>query len=146
MTALPMTWTVRAGWADVEVAGVRVTASYVSPAPEDFLGAVTRLLLGELQARVQFEAEPAVHRWHFDRSGDSVVIRLYEHPDDRRPGSEIWSTRQPLGTLARATVRCFDTLAHHGVDNYEREWRRPFPRFELEGLRTAWRTYEAAAS
>lgn len=142
-----MTWTVRAGWADVRVADraaeARILASYVSPAPEHFLGAVAHLLLGDVEAAVVFEAEPAVHRWRFTREGHFADIRLTEHPDDRRPGVEIWSTRQRLGTLARVTVRCFDAVARQGEADYEREWRRPFPRFELEALRTVWRDHRA---
>ncbi|GGU76302.1 hypothetical protein GCM10010178_79460 [Lentzea flava] len=141
-----MTWTVRAGWADVEVADHRgealITASYISPAPEDLLGAVTRLLRGEPEARVRFEAEPAVYRWDFERDGDSACVRLVE-----QPSTEIWSTRQPLGALARVVVRCFDSVAdRQGEDGYHREWRRPFPRAELEGLRAAWRAAEASGS
>ncbi|MEV6236445.1 hypothetical protein [Lentzea sp. NPDC051838] len=80
MADLSLTWTVRAGRADIRIADQHREIPVVT----------------EAQAQVDFEAEPAVHRWHFHRKAE-----------------------------------------------YEREWRRPFPRFELEGLRTAWRTYEA---
>lgn len=150
MADLSMSWTVSTGSANVRVADrqaeATVIASYVTGAPEDFLGAVRRLLRGDTDARVDFEAEPTVYRWHFSRDGDVVEVRLAEHPDGRRPGTEIWSTRQPLGTLARVTVRCFDAVAQRGEAEYEREWRRPFPRSDLEALRTAWRSREAITS
>ena len=150
VTDMSMTWTVRTGWAEVWVADrgaeVTIVASYVSPAPEHFMGAVAHLLLGDVEAGVAFEAEPTVYRWRFTREGDTADVRLTEHPDDRRPGVEIWSTRQSLGALARVTIRCFDAVAQQGEAEYEREWRRPFPRFELEALRTAWRDHRAVTS
>ncbi|HEX7302338.1 hypothetical protein [Lentzea sp.] len=143
MADLSMTWTVHAGFATVRVGdsdgSAEALASYVSPAPEDFLGAVARLLRGSATAEVRFEAKPAVYRWHFTRDGSHVRVRLAEFPDGRRPGTEVWSTRQPLDVVARVVVRRFDAAARRGEDTYEREWRRPFPRFELEGLRAAWR-------
>ena len=139
-----MTWSVHDGWADVRLADsaaeVMISASYVTAAPEDLLTAVTRLLRGDTETRAEFEAEPTVYRWHFRRGGDAVGLRITEHPGHRRPGTEIWSTRQQLGTLARTAVRAFDALA---PAEYERDWRRPFPHHELEGLRAAWREHQA---
>ena len=134
----------RAGWAQVRLADredeVEVVPSCLTPVPEDVLGAVTRLLHGAADASAEFEAEPTVYRWHFRRDGGNTVdVRLTEL-SGHQPGAELWSTRRPLGTLARAVVRCFDSVAHRGEDEYEREWRRTFPRHELEGLRAAWRS------
>ncbi|WP_328649103.1 hypothetical protein OHS58_18020 [Amycolatopsis sp. NBC_00348] len=37
-------------------------------------------------------------------------------------------------------LRAFDTVADDlGEAGYQTRWGRPFPRHELEGLRTAWR-------
>ncbi|MGI5506128.1 hypothetical protein [Lentzea sp. CA-135723] len=146
MADLTMTWSVHAGWADVRLADhaaeVTISASYVTAAPEHLLGAVTRLLRGDAEAGAEFEAEPTVYRWHLRRDGGVAYLRITEHPGHRRPGTEVWSTRQPLDVLARTLVRCFDALA---PAEYEREWRRPFPHHELAGLRTAWREHQAAA-
>jgi hypothetical protein len=74
----------------------------------------------------------------------TVAIRLVEAPDSRTPentGTVIWSSRQPITTLARTLVRAFDTVAtEHGEAGYQTLWGRPFPRHELEALRAAWRT------
>ncbi len=153
MAEMLLTWTLRdAGWADVAVTDHQTqadaAASYVSEAPEDLLTAVARLVLGEAETRVQFEAEPTAFRWILRRDGHDVAIRLLELADGRAPdnaGTEIWSSRQSVDTLARTVLRCFDQVAHqHGEDEYRRRWRRPFPRSELEALRTAWRTSQSS--
>jgi hypothetical protein len=140
---LSMTWTVRAGFADIHVADLQAeasaAASYVTGAPEDFLTAVRSLLHGDTGTTVEFEAEPTVYRWHFNRTGRIVEVQLSEHARRGRPGTVIWSTSQPLDILARVTIRCFDAVAQQGEAEYEREWHHLFPRLELEALRTAWR-------
>jgi hypothetical protein len=143
-----ITWTLTGpGWADVRVGDDRgeaeVVASYISGAPEELLTAVTRLACGAGEARAQFEAEPTAFRWIFTRAGDDVAIRLLELPDgdllDDR-GTEVWTTTQPVDALVRAVVRCFDEVAStYGESGYEQSWRDPFPRPELERLRSAWR-------
>jgi hypothetical protein len=135
------------GWADCTVADaenkVHVTASYVAEAPEGLLTAVARLVVGATETRVQFEAEPTAFRWIFSRGGDDVRVRILQLPDGGRPdeaGTEIWSSLQTVDSVARAVIRCFDEVAQrHGEGGYHRKWRSPFPRFELEALRTAWR-------
>jgi hypothetical protein len=147
MAGLSMTWNVHAGWADVTVADyqaeAQVDASYISAAAEDFLTAVARLVLGDNDTRVQFMAGTTTFRWFFCREGTNVSIRLLELPDGRKndsAGTEIWSSQQNIDTLSRVVIRCFDKVARkYGENGYLDEWRRPFPRLELEALRTAWR-------
>jgi hypothetical protein len=135
------------GWADCTVADaenkVHVTASSISGAPEELLTAVARLVVGETEARVQFEAEPTAFRWIFSRGGNEVWVRILQLPDGNhqdKAGVEIWSSRQTIDSVARAVIRCFDDVAHrHGEGGYHEKWSSPFPRFELEALRTAWR-------
>jgi hypothetical protein len=143
-----LTWTLSGpGWADCAVGAeetqARVPASYITSAPEEFLTAVARLVLGEAETRAQFEAEPTAFRWIFQRQGDDVSIRLLESPDGRTPdknATQIWSTQQHITAVARAVIRCFDDVAEkYGESGYRGEWRKHFPRSELEALRAAWR-------
>jgi hypothetical protein len=146
--ALSFSWTViYRGWSACTVgddrASVEIHASRVRAGPGDLLGAVAHLVLGDTDARAEFEAEPSTYRWIFRRVGDSVDIQILELPDFRHPdgdGTQAWASRQPLGTLARAVIRAFDQVAwKHGDDGYQDTWGEPFPRPELEALRTAWR-------
>lgn len=150
MSAMTFTWTLAgAGWADCVVADERsqaqAIASYIGDAPQCLLTAVARLILGEPETRAQFEAEPTAYRWIFYREGDEVWIRLLELADRSKHdniGTEIWSSQQSIDTLARAVIRGFDNVAHqHGESGYHGKWREPFPRTELEALRTAWREH-----
>ena len=119
-------------------------ASYVTDAPEGFITAVARLVLGEPTTRAEFEAEPTAYRWIFQRNGDDVDIRLLELESRRLPdgvGLAVWSSLQTIDALARAVVRAFDAVVtEHGVDGYQAMWGRPFPDIELNALRSAWRT------
>jgi hypothetical protein len=155
MPRMSFTWTlVPHGWAACTIAddqAVAVThASHIRAGPEDLLTAVARLALGNTDARAEFEAEPTTYRWIFHRIGGDVDIRILELPDFRhadRDGTQIWASRQPLGTLARAVIRAFDEVAwKHGDDRYQDTWREPFPHTELEALRRAWRNRASIAA
>jgi hypothetical protein len=150
VTGMSFTWTLAGhGWADCTVADdqseTQATASYITDAPEDLLTAVARLVLGENQTLAQFEAEPTAFRWIFHREGNDVWIQLLLLADSDKhdkAGTEIWSSWQTVDTLARAFIRGFDQVAHkYGESGYHGKWGHPFPRLELEALRTAWRNH-----
>jgi hypothetical protein len=154
MAAMSFTWTLRnAGWADcyVEDSQGRAEArvSYISNAAEDFLSAVTRLVLGATEQRVQFDAEPTASRWIFNQERGQVSIRLLSLPNQflaDEAGTSLWTSRQPIDTLARTVVRAFDQVEEeHGEAGYFEQWRSPFPRQQLEALRSAWRATEHEA-
>jgi hypothetical protein len=148
MARMSLTWTLEHhGWARCVVADdqneATAIASYVTGGPEYLLTAVARLTLGADTASAEFEAEPDVYRWIFQRAGDQVDIRLLHldsHAAAEDAGATVWHSQQPVGTLARAVVRAFDAvLATHGETGYETTWGRPFPRVELQALRAARR-------
>jgi hypothetical protein len=152
---MSFSWTLDGhGWADCTIADDQswagATASYITEAAEELLTAVTRLVLGETETRVQFEAEPTAYRWRFHRRGDDVWVQLLQLPDGRRPdnaGTEIWSSWQTVDTVARAVIRGFDEVAHkYGEGGYHGKWGSPFSRGELEKLRTAWRAHQAVTN
>ncbi|EMF24622.1 MULTISPECIES: hypothetical protein [Streptomyces] len=153
MTSLTITWTLGShGWALVKVADdhgeADVIASYVTDGPEQFLYAVARLVLGDRETRAELFGEPQVYRWCFQRHGAEVTIRLVVADDDRAPdgaGTLLWSGRHTLAQLARSAVRAFDQIAYElGDEAYAAQWGRPFPRTELEVLRTAMRVHVRA--
>lgn len=154
MTGLRLRWLLTGpGWAQCVVgddrAEVELRVSYLTPAPEELLVGITRLLLTETEVRVDFQAEPTVYRWTFHRADDQVSMRLLQLPGQDWPGrteQEIWSTRQDLATVVRAVIRCFDDVLHtYGVSGYRGEWGDDFPGAELEALRSAWRARERTA-
>ncbi|MFE5796244.1 hypothetical protein ACFQ8C_27205 [Streptomyces sp. NPDC056503] len=150
MAHLRLAWVLSGrGWADCIVsdhqAEAEVTASYVTTAPEDLLTAVTRLIVGEIECRAQFEAEPTIFRWIFYREDTHVWIRLLALANGSahdNTGNEIWSTQQDIDVVTRAVIRCFDEVVReYGESAYRSKWGEDFPRAELEALRTAWREH-----
>ncbi|MEU1934997.1 hypothetical protein ACH49O_18800 [Streptomyces coeruleorubidus] len=151
MSSLAITWTLGShGWAVVEVADdhgeAEAVASYLTDAPEQFLYAVARLILGDEETRAELEAEPQVYRWFFRREGSVVDIRLVLADGVQAPdgtGAVVWSGRHTVTALARSAVRAFDRIDHEQSEEaYESQWGRPFPRTELEALRTALRSHQ----
>jgi hypothetical protein len=151
---LRMEWTVTTGgWADCLLADqdaeAAVEASCVSEAPEELLTAVARVLSAESEARADFPGEPVGFRWILHRDGEYVAIRILQLPDRHAGdlnGTEVWTSRQPVDVLARTVIRCFDNVAAtYGESEYHRRWRHPFPRFQLEALRTLWRAAPPAS-
>ncbi|MFF7949353.1 hypothetical protein [Streptomyces griseorubiginosus] len=146
MSRLTITWTLRHhGWAFCKVTDdegeVEVFASYVTDGPEQFLQAVTRLAVTDTEARAEFEGEPQVYRWLLRRESADVNICLLRVGDSRKPDSSgvvLWSSRHTITTPGRAALRAFDQVAYElGEDGYASQWGRPFPRAEVEALRTA---------
>jgi hypothetical protein len=151
MTKMSITWTLSGrGWAKClvtdEQAQAESTASYITLAPNELLEAVTQVVLREGEARAQLEAEPTAFRWIFYRERDQVWIQLLELPDGAHPdkaGTQIWSSWQTVDSVARAFIRGFDdVVAEHGESRYQDKWGDPFPRAELEKLRTTWRQFK----
>ncbi|MEE1835429.1 hypothetical protein [Streptomyces sp. SP17KL33] len=155
MTSLAITWTLGShGWAVVKVADdhgeAEAIASYLTDAPEEFLHAVARLVLGDDEARAELEGEPQVYRWFFHRDGSTVDVRLVLADDAQAPdssGAVLWCGRHTVTALARSALRAFDRIDHEqGEEAYEAQWGRPFPRTELEALRSAMRARRRATA
>jgi hypothetical protein len=149
-TWMSFTWSLSGhGWVTCTVADAstqaQAIASYITAAPEELLTAVVRLIAGEKQTRAQFEAEPDGHRWIFHREADEVRLQLLHLADSGEPdkaGTEIWSSRQTIDTLARSIIRGFDeALTKYGESAYQARWGAPFPRAELRALRNAWKRH-----
>ncbi|MDX3641958.1 hypothetical protein [Streptomyces sp. MB09-02B] len=155
MSSLAITWTLGShGWASVKVADdhgeAEAIASYITDAPEEFLYAVARLVLGDEDTRAEFEGEPQVYWWFFHRDGSAVDARLVRADDAQAPDSSgvvLWSGRHTVTALARSAVRAFDRIDYElGKEAYESQWGRMFPRTELEALRTAMRSHQRATA
>ncbi|WP_208635048.1 hypothetical protein [Streptomyces albovinaceus] len=134
------------GWADCTVtdlhASIVLTASSIASAPEEFLTALARLAVGEMESRAQFEAEPTAYRWIFYREDEHVWVRVLElrdGSDHDNKGTELWSSQYAIDELVRAAIRCFDHVARtYGESGYRGKWGEHFPRTELEALRRLW--------
>ncbi|GGW17571.1 hypothetical protein ACIQJ8_33385 [Streptomyces globisporus] len=76
---------------------------------EEFLTALARLTVGEMESRAQFEAEPTAYRWIFYREDEYVWVRVLElrdGSDHDNNGAELWSSQYAIDELVRAAIRC----------------------------------------
>jgi hypothetical protein len=83
------------GWAECTIAideqHATMSASYLSDAFGDLLGAVIRMVEGQPEATASFAEEPGQYRWRFFRKEpDRLRIRILDfpqlwgnHPDER---------------------------------------------------------------
>jgi len=122
MRSLAITWTLRHhGWALVEVADdqgqAEVIASHVTDGPEQFLYAITRLVMGDADTRAELEGEL--------RSTDGSSIGTEPR------STSAWS--RPM-TAGRRTVR---GLSSGQVATRSRHWRGR-PSAPSTGSRTSW--------
>jgi hypothetical protein len=146
MAGLSFTWTLRyQGWAFCAICDdcgqAEAIASDITDGPEQLLRAVTAIAQGAGSSRAEFEGEPTAFRWFLRRDETSADIRLVKAADRDSPdsdGSVIWSGRHSVGSLARAILAGFDqAISDLGETAYRAQWGRPFPRSEVEALRTA---------
>ncbi|MCF2527706.1 hypothetical protein [Yinghuangia soli] len=141
------------GWARCTIGdaavgnSVAVTASFIAPAPEELLLAVSRIAQGAREARAWFAAEPGGTIWYFTRDGDCVTVRLVGVDDGHAaaPVSQVlWEGTYTVAALARGVLRGFDQVADaYGSEGYGTAWGRPFPEFEVRALRAAYRRLRA---
>lgn len=115
------------GWADCTIAigeaTATVTASYLSDALDDLVGAVVALLCGDEQSTASFAEEPGEYRWEFARKGpDGVIIRIrfLGAGSDNQP---IFDAETRLRTLAGALLSELQRLLReYGADGYRQRW------------------------
>ena len=135
------------GWADSTIAigeqHATVTASYLSDAFGDLLGAVIRLLEGQPEATASFAEEPGEYRWRFIREApDRLQVRILEFPQlwgDRpdEEGKVVLDAECRLRTFAGAVLSESQRLLEkHGVEGYLGMWvQHQFPLEKQEQLR-----------
>ena len=114
------------GWLEcrIRVGGSRtnVTASYISDAPGDFLGAVIAIVRGDPSATVTFWNEPGRYRWTLERiSSKWVRIEILGLPDKH----VVYHADCLLRDFAVEVVSAFDRLRQkYGEAGYLAKWIR----------------------
>jgi len=103
----------------------------------DLLAALAALLEGGAPAAVRWNAEPEEFDFHLSADGDGARLGVVRHAGRGRAdaGEEVFEYRGPLRDLCRPFCEELCTLAERGeTDEFERNWRRPFPESELRHL------------
>lgn len=135
------------GWSECRVAvgeqQAIVSASYLSDALGDVVGAVVRLVEGQPEAGASFDEEPGEYRWRFSRVGaDRLRVRILEFPElwGHRPdeeGKTLFEAECRLRTFAGAVLSELQRLlAEYGVAGYRERWvEHEFPVADMDRLR-----------
>lgn len=106
--------------------------SFTMP-PGDLLWAVVQLLESAPLVRIRWYHEPGEYRWRMERTGGSVVVRIWLFKEAERGledegGMLIFTSECSLLRFARqvraATQAVLDS---YGRKDYQRRWRWDFP-------------------
>jgi hypothetical protein len=135
------------GWAECTIAVdeqvATITASYLSDAFGDLLGAVVRIVEGQAGATASFAEEPGGYRWRFFRKEpDRLLIRILEFAQSwgdlaDEEGKVLFEAECRLRTFAGAVLSESQRLLEkHGPDGYLGFWvNHDFPLEKQERLR-----------
>lgn len=135
------------GWAECTIAideqHATMTASFLSDAFGDLLGAVSRMVEGEPEATASFAEEPGEYRWRFfEKGADRLLIRILDFPElwsdqPDEKGKILFEAECRLRTFAGAVLSESQRLLEkHGREGYLGMWHNhEFPLERLDKLR-----------
>jgi hypothetical protein len=137
------------GWMSVslEARGARLVTS-VAHAPYDSLvelmNALVSLLEGREREVVRWNREPEELDFRFDARDGEVGLEVLRYADHRRASASIvFAVRAAKEELCGAFWRELRGLRRRcETDEFEQNWRRPFPEAELRRLTETFRDYK----
>jgi hypothetical protein len=103
----------------------------------DLLAALASLLEGSTGASVRWNAEPEEFDFVLSAAEGGARLSVLRHPDHgrRQAGEEVFGYAGTPDELCRPFCEELLTLGERGeTDEFERNWRRPFPEAELRRL------------
>jgi hypothetical protein len=139
------------GWSECNIVidehQATITASYLSDALGDLLGAVSRIVEGVTEATASFAEEPGEYRCRFFRKGpDRLLVRILEFPQlwGNRPDEEgkvVLDAECRIRTFAGAVLSASQQLLEEsGMEGYRNMWgQHDFPLEQQEKLRNLLR-------
>lgn len=90
---------------------------------------------------LKWNRDPEEFDFRFLRNGESLTLEIYQYPtDDREPNERelVFTHDGTVGEVCDAFAKTFDQLyADRETDEFEFNWRQPFPLPEYEAFRTA---------
>ena len=89
---------------------------------------------------LKWNRDPEEFDLRFLRNGGSVLFEVYQYPTvEREPAGRelVFSHLGSVNELCRAFAATFEQLyADRDTDEFEFNWRQPFPRIEFEALKS----------
>ena len=118
-------------------------APHAAALPElmQILTAIANPATPENEYTLHWNRDPEEFDFHFLRNGEKLTLEIYQFPTDERDAAEKQLVFQHVGTvgmIVAAFAETFDQLyADRDTDEFEFNWRQPFPVAEYEGFRKA---------
>lgn len=85
---------------------------------------------------LKWNRDPEEFDFRFVRDGDDVTLEIYQYPTDERAASEkelVFSHTGKVRDVCAAFAETFEQLyADRDTDEFEFNWRQPFPFIEYE--------------
>lgn len=142
----------QSGWMSLSLkAGEQSLVAAVSHAPDDSLRALIEALRAVLRESahtitVKWNCEPDELDFEFKSEGDRASLEVLHFPDHRRAkgtARTLFSLMGPKLELCLPFWRALRSL-HRDIetDEFDRNWRRPFPETEMQQLTEAVRAYK----
>lgn len=88
---------------------------------------------------LKWNRDPEEFDFHFLRNGEKLTIEIYQYPTEDRESSErelVFVHEGTVGVVCNAFAKTFEQLyADRNTDEFEFNWRQPFPHREYEEFR-----------
>ena len=88
---------------------------------------------------LKWNRDPEAFDFSFFRDGRSVLLEIYQYPTEERDGAErelVFAHTGDVGEICDAFAATFEQLyADRETDEFEFNWRQPFPFAEYEEFR-----------
>lgn len=95
--------------------------------------------VAETEYLLRWNRDPEEFDFRFVREGDSLRLEIYQYPTDERVGEErelVFTHRGTVRDVCEAFAVTFEQLyADRETDEFEFNWRQPFPFAEYEDFR-----------
>lgn len=95
---------------------------------------------GQSEYLLKWNRDPEEFDFRFVREGDDLLMEIYQYPTEERDAAErelVYSYRGKVEEAIRAFGETFEQLyADRDTDEFEFNWRQPFPLSEYEQFRS----------
>ncbi|HEX3102417.1 MAG TPA: hypothetical protein VHQ01_11520 [Pyrinomonadaceae bacterium] len=108
----------------------------------ELMGMLTRLMdagNSKNEYLLKWNRDPEEFDFHFLRNGEKLTLEIYQYPTEDRESSErelVFVHEGTVGVVCNAFAKTFEQLyADRDTDEFEFNWRQPFPYREYEEFR-----------
>ncbi len=94
---------------------------------------------------LHWNRDPEEFDFHFVKDGENVLLEIYQYPTEERETNErerVYSHQGHISDVCRTFAETFEQLyADRETDEFEFNWRQPFPFEEYENFKDKLKNY-----